>query len=104
MHSRPIPLTDDRGRLFVPSPTQPEPGSVVLTNGPHGTAWQLFFSDGRWHPTRGGGSKSWTEMLTKTNLVLIYDAEVRETSPTGRLTHHRPQISTRAPLQFGEHN
>jgi hypothetical protein len=79
---RPVPLTDDRGtvllgkRMFNPN-AEPNPGSVVLSEGEFGTAWQRFFSDGRWHPTRGGGSRSWDQMLTKRNLVLVYDAPVR---------------------------
>lgn len=77
---RAIPLTDDRGKMLMyENPEdQPLPGSVVLTEGEHGTAWQRFFSDGNWHPTRGGGSRTWEQMLTKRNLVLVYDAPVRE--------------------------
>lgn len=80
LNSRLIPITDDQGHtlLDLESLAEPLPGSVVLTEGIHGTAWQLFFSDNRWHPTRGGGSRSWEELLTKRNLVLIYDADDRE--------------------------
>lgn len=56
---------------------EPNPGSVVLTYGEWGTAWQRFFSDGRWHPTRGGGSRTWAELLTRRNLVLVYTAPPR---------------------------
>lgn len=74
-----LPFTDDRGKRLLPDDEpEPLPGSVMLTEGMHGTAWQRFFSDGRWHPTRGGGSKSWTELQTKRNLVLVYDAPERE--------------------------
>lgn len=75
----PIRLTDGHGEF--PNnhyQCQPNPGSVVLTEGEHGTAWQRFFSDGRWHPTRGGGSRTWDQLLTKRNLVLVYDAPVRD--------------------------
>lgn len=84
MSDRMIPLTDHRGAILLPEDelTEPNPGSVVLTEGMHGTAWQRFFSDKRWHPTRGGGSKTWEQLLSKRNLFLVYDAEVRE--PQGR--------------------
>lgn len=72
------PITDTAGRLLIPADgTQPKPGSVLLTDGIHGTAWQRFFSDGRWHPTRGGGSCSWEELLNRRNVVLVYDAPRR---------------------------
>lgn len=75
-----IRLTDHVGR---PDKTQcldvePLPGSIVLTEGEFGTAWQRFYSDGRWHPTRGGGSRTWKQLLRKRNLFLVYDAPVRE--------------------------
>jgi hypothetical protein len=72
-------VTDTRGRF--PSHAydhEPEPGSVVLSNGEHGTAWQRYFSDGRWHRVGGGRACTWAEMLTKRNLVLVYDAPFRE--------------------------
>ena len=74
-----IPLTDDRGRFLLPSSesAEPEPGSVVLTEGLHGTGWQRHFNDGLWHSTRGGRAKTWEQMLTMRNLVLVYDAEER---------------------------
>lgn len=74
-----IPITDARGEVLLDADSlgEPLPSSIVMTEGLHGTAWQLFFSDGRWHPTRGGGSRSWAELLTKRNLYLIYDAEER---------------------------
>jgi hypothetical protein len=75
-----IPLTDTRGKILLAGTAlaEPLPGSVLLTNGEHGTAWQRFFSDGKWHPTRGGGSRTWEQMLTMRNAVLVYDAPVRE--------------------------
>lgn len=76
MMCEPQALTDRRGSLLVDRP-EPLPGSVVLTEGEWGTAWQRFFSDGRWHPTRGGGSRTWAQLLGKRNLVLVYDATER---------------------------
>jgi hypothetical protein len=73
-----IEITDTFGVVLDPEDPQPEPGSVVLSDGIYGTAWQRFFSDGRWHPVRGGGSRSWEQMLRRRNLVLVYDAPVRE--------------------------
>lgn len=79
MSDRLIPLTDHRGNLLVPpSEThEPLPGSILMTDGEHGTAWQRFFSDGRWHPTRGGDSKNWDELMSRRNVLLVYDAEPR---------------------------
>ena len=71
------PITDTHGHLLVPS-TQPHPGSIVMTDGAWGTAWQRHFSTGDWHPTRGGGSKPWAYLLQRRNLVLVYAAPPRE--------------------------
>lgn len=75
-----IPLTDDRGRPMLGGldGDQPEPSSIVMDQGTHGTAWQRHFSDGLWHSTRGGRPLPWSAMLVKRNLVLIYDADARE--------------------------
>lgn len=72
-------LINDRGEHLHPDLLAIEPrcGSVVLTEGLHGTAWQRHFSTGRWHPTRGGGSKTWADLITKRNLVLVYSADER---------------------------
>jgi hypothetical protein len=73
------PITDTYGNLLHPGFTHEEhPGSIVMTDGEWGTAWQRHFSTGRWHPTRGGGSKSWAELLARRNLVLVYSAPPRE--------------------------
>lgn len=79
LNSRLIPLTDHRGANLLPEDErfEPEPGSLVLVNGNHGTAWQRFFSDELWHSTRGGRAKTWAELLHYRNLVLVYDAAVR---------------------------
>ena len=75
-------LTDDSGRRYNDCPlNQPWPGSVVLANGPHGTAWQRHFSDGLWHSTRGGRPRPWLGLggvAKMRNLVLIYEADPRE--------------------------
>lgn len=87
MNTNMIPLTDNRGEPLLPLDkiAEPEPGSVVLTDGIHGTAWQRFFSDGLWHPTRGGGSKAWEKLLQRRNVVMVYEAPVRvEKSPEAR--------------------
>ena len=88
MSSHLITITDDAGNpLLAPDERyEPEPGSVVLVKGAYGTAWQRFFSTGRWHPVRGNYSLSWEQMLasplTNRNLVLVYDAPKREVSHT----------------------
>lgn len=76
--NRPVQITDDRGNFPNHAyDREPEPGSVVLTMGEFGTAWQRHFSDGLWHRTGGGKPKDWAEMLRQRNLVLVYDAPVR---------------------------
>lgn len=74
-----LPITDGVGNLLLDEDSlyEPHPGSVLLTHGAWGTAWQRFFSDGKWHPTRGGGSKTWEQLLRLRNLTLVYDAEER---------------------------
>lgn len=57
--------------------TEPLHGSVALSGGPHGTAWQRHFSTGKWHRTGGGRGRDWSEMLTHRNLVVVYDAAPR---------------------------
>lgn len=82
-------LTDDAG---VPTPTlnalrefdpdwEPRRGSVLLSSGQFGTAWQRHFSDGLWHSTRGWAGdqpKTWTQLSRFRNLVLVYDAPDRD--------------------------
>lgn len=74
-----VPLTDDKGAPMVPPEglAEPLPGSILLTQGSHGTAWQRYFSDELWHRVGGGRARSWDEMLAERNLVLVYDADVR---------------------------
>lgn len=77
--NRLIPLTDTRGSLLLAGKAyaEPEPDSLVLINGQHGTAWQRHAADGLWHSTRGGKAKAWAEILASRNVVLVYDAPVR---------------------------
>lgn len=79
MTDRLIPVTDTRGCLLLEpnEMDEPLPGSVVLTNGAYGTAWQRYFSDGLWHRVGGGRGRDWAYMLTHRNLVLVYDAPER---------------------------
>lgn len=80
-----VPMTNDRGSLMVEpeATTEPEPGSILLTEGSHGTAWQRHFTDGKWHSTRGGAAKTWADLIQKRNVVLVYDAAVREPGREG---------------------
>lgn len=85
----PEPITDNLGRFVWASPDtdEPLPGSVVLTGGDWGTAWQRQFFDGLWHSTRRrGGPKTWEWLLGRRNLVLVYDAEPRQSMPPTALT------------------
>lgn len=72
-------ITDDGGQVLIPSWHKAEPncGSVVLTQGEFGTAWQRQFSTGLWHRAGGGKPHDWAWMLTQRNLVLVYDAAER---------------------------
>ena len=79
MMSRLIPLTDATGKLLVPGDEfEPTRGSIVLTNGQWGTAWQRFFDDGLWHSVgQGREGVTWEHMLQCRNLVLVYEAAER---------------------------
>lgn len=86
----PEQITDNLGRLVWTAEDQDEPlpGSVVLTGGDWGTAWQRNFDDGLWHSTRRkGGPKTWAWLLTRRNLRLAYDAERRVGVPGAFGTH-----------------
>lgn len=56
---------------------EPALGSVVLTEGSTGTAWQRLFKDGLWHSARGGRPKTWEQMLRMRNMTLVHDAPAR---------------------------
>lgn len=58
---------------------EPNPGSVVLTSGEWGTAWQRHFSDGLWHRSGSNPSrpKTWAWLCAQRNTVLVYDARER---------------------------
>lgn len=77
-------ITDDRGRLigtdWEGEDNNPLPGSVVLAEGVHGTAWQRHFNDGLWHSTRGGRPITWADILRKRNLWLAYDCHARSSA------------------------
>lgn len=74
-----IRMTDDHGDAALPDDEmhEPEPGSVVLTEGTHGTAWQRHFSDGKWHRAGSSQRKNWHDLIQQRNVVLVYDAEER---------------------------
>lgn len=74
-----IQITDDQGDLLnVLDAYEPLPGSVIMTDGEHGTAWQRHFHDGLWHRCGSTQKKNWEYLLTeKRNVVLVYDAAER---------------------------
>jgi hypothetical protein len=80
--TRLIQVTDDQGALVLDDETsyEPLPGSIIMTEGIHGTAWQRWFGDGLWHRTGSSQKKDWDYLLTKRNLVLVYDADERKAS------------------------
>lgn len=72
-----VVMTDDKGVVIASDATEPLPGSVVMTEGCFGTAWQRYFSDGLWHRVGSKASRTWAQMLNQRNLVLVYDAPER---------------------------
>ena len=68
-------ITDTHGRVLTHH--EPEPGSVLLVNGVHGSAWQRSFIDGRWRSTQREGAKPWSYVLRQRNVLLVYNAPVR---------------------------
>lgn len=73
-----IPITDSIGKPVLHNDeAEPNPGSVVLTEGEFGTAWQRYFSDGKWHRVGGAATRTWEQLCATRNLVLVYEAEVR---------------------------
>lgn len=81
-----IQMTDTHGApLGDEIHHEPNPGSVVLSNGEFGTAWQRHFDDLLWHRSGGGRPITWMELMTKRNIVLVYDASLRvERNPEAR--------------------
>lgn len=75
-----IPVTDDRGSALLAHNPEPHMGSVVLTNGEYGTAWQRHFVDGLWRSTRGGRAKTWAELCSMRGVVLVYSSTKRSAS------------------------
>lgn len=74
-----LPLTDQRGIPLVSREdllAEPERGSVAMSGGKWGIAWQRHFRDGRWHST-AGQSLTWLQLARHRNLVLVYDASPR---------------------------
>lgn len=73
-------LTGPRGTGLLPNVdhTEPVEGSIVLTEGLTGTAWQRHHSDGMWHSSRGGRPRRWIELLTRPWLVVVFVAPSRE--------------------------
>ena len=74
----PLIVTDDQRRVMIPDPDiEPERGSIIMTHGDWGTAYQRFFSDGLWHRVGGGGGRTWDWVLRQRSVRLVYDAPVR---------------------------
>lgn len=57
--------------------SQPDYGSVVLVEGPFGTAWQRHFADGLWYSTTGSRGRGWGHLLQQSRTILVYDAPRR---------------------------
>lgn len=78
--NRMINLTDNAGKALLPEDQmhEPAPGSIALTHGLSGTAWQRHHGDGLWHSTTGL-TTTWPGLLTQDRLILVHDAEERVT-------------------------
>ena len=61
---------------------EPARGSVVLTDGPTGTAWQRHNSDGLWHSTAPRAApKKWVDLVNAwpdREPILLYEAPSRD--------------------------
>jgi hypothetical protein len=57
-------------------PLEPTHGSVVLTSGPTGTAWQRHFKDGLWHSTTGHVFNWYdvNQFWSTPDIIVIYNA------------------------------
>lgn len=70
-------ITDNVGKFVMhPDEGEPQPGSVVLTDGEHGNAWQRYASDGLWH--RGKRAIEWWQLTRYRNVLLVHDAPFRD--------------------------
>lgn len=64
---------------------EPRPGSVVLTDGLQGTAWQRLHGDGLWHSTTGR-TATWDDLVAREREydrggpLLVHDAPPRTPS------------------------
>lgn len=81
-------ITNEKGHVVTSHPVtgspfaeEPQPGSVVVTNGLLGTAYQRHFADGLWHRLGGGRPRHWAWMICQRNMWLVYDAPVRTEDP-----------------------
>lgn len=71
-----IELVNTHGEVVDTRP-QPEPGSVLLTDGCFGVAWQRHFSDRRWHSSTGA-VRTYSSLMRHRNVLLVHDAGVRD--------------------------
>lgn len=74
----PHQVTGTHGERLLPLPPEPGVGSVVLTHGPSGAAWQKTGRDGLWRRMGGGRPKTWDEVTKYRNTWLVYIAPNRD--------------------------
>lgn len=78
-----IEVVDVHGVVVINDPTEPEPGSIILIHGEHGTAWQRQFKDGKWMRVGGGRPRDWAWVLGQRRVYLTYDAPARRFDDEG---------------------
>lgn len=60
-----VPYADgDDTVAYSGLPSEPGPGSVVLTDGLQGTAWQRLHGDGLWHSSTGR-TATWADLVAR---------------------------------------
>ena len=80
-------ITDEYGKPYDRDFPEPPPGSVVMSSGLSGTAWQRRADDGLWYRMKNGGGKTWDHIL---GLRLVYFVHAALAPKTGQQIEHCP--------------
>ena len=79
MNTEVVQITNTFGEVTLEDDELYEPpaGSVLLTKGLSGTAWQRHASDGLWHATTHDNPRAWAYFLRQRNVYLIHETGSR---------------------------